>query len=43
VTSSDGASWASQASGTTNLLRGVTYGNSTYVAVGDQWNDIDLQ
>jgi hypothetical protein len=34
MTSSDGVSWTT--SGTTNVLYGIAYGNSTYVAVGDQ-------
>ena len=33
--SPDGATWAVQRSGTTNWLQGVTYGNNTFVAVGD--------
>ena len=35
LTSSDGTTWISRTSGTTNTLYGVTYGNSTFVAVGD--------
>jgi hypothetical protein len=34
LTSSDGISWTSRTSGTTNYLIGVTYANSTFVAVG---------
>jgi hypothetical protein len=34
LTSPDGVSWTPQASGTSNSLYGVTYGNGTFVAVG---------
>ena len=34
LTSSDGTTWTSRTSGTTNVLWGVTYGNSTFVVVG---------
>ena len=34
LTSSDGISWTSRTSGTTNTLYGITYGNSTFVTVG---------
>ena len=35
LTSPDGTSWTSKTSGTSNSLRGITYGNSTFVTVGD--------
>jgi len=35
LTSSDGTTWTSRTSGTTNHLYGVTYANSTFVTVGD--------
>ena len=38
LTSSDGTSWDNRTSGTSNYLYGVTYGNSTFVAVGDSGN-----
>ena len=34
LTSPDGASWTQRTSGTSNRLRGVTYGNGLFVAVG---------
>ena len=34
LTSSDGTTWTAQTSGTSNNLKGVTYGNSTFIAVG---------
>ena len=34
LTSSDGISWTSRTSGTSNSLGGVTYGNGTFVTVG---------
>jgi len=34
LTSSDGTTWTSRTSGTSNILWGVTYGNSTFVTVG---------
>jgi len=34
LTSPDGVTWTERTSGTTNLIFGVTYGNSTFVAVG---------
>ena len=34
LTSSDATTWTSRTSGTSNKLRGITYGNSTFVAVG---------
>ena len=34
LTSTDGETWESQTSGTSNYLYGVAYGNSTFVAVG---------
>ena len=34
LTSSDGTSWTSMTSGTSNYLYGVTYANSTFMAVG---------
>ncbi len=39
LTSSDGTTWTSRTSGTTNVLYGVTYANSTFVAVG-YWGTI---
>ncbi|TGE31851.1 leucine-rich repeat protein [Desulfosporosinus sp. Sb-LF] len=33
--SANGSSWTTRSSGSTNSLAGVTYGNSTFVAVGD--------
>ena len=34
LTSADGITWTSRASGTTNHLTGFDYGNSIFVAVG---------
>ena len=34
LTSSDGTTWTSRTSGTTNILNGVAYGNNTIVTVG---------
>ena len=34
LTSSDGISWTSRTSGTSNSLVGVTYGNGLFVSVG---------
>jgi hypothetical protein len=34
LTSSDAITWTSRTSGTSNKLRGITYGNSPLVAVG---------
>jgi hypothetical protein len=34
LTSSDGTTWTSRTSGTTEYLRGGAYGNSTFVVVG---------
>ena len=36
LTSTDGTTWTSRTSGTSEHLMGITYGNSTYVAVGIQ-------
>jgi hypothetical protein len=35
LTSPDGVSWTARTSGTSNSLYGVTYGNGTFVAVGE--------
>ncbi len=35
LTSSDGTSWTSRTSGTSNNLQGVTFGNSTFVVAGN--------
>ena len=35
LTSSDGTTWTSRTSGTTNILNGVAYGNNTIVTVGN--------
>ena len=35
ITSSDGTTWTSRTSGTTNNLNGVTYGNSKFMIVGN--------
>ena len=35
TSSDDGTSWNSMTSGTTNLLWGVNYGNSTFMTVGN--------
>ncbi len=35
TTSSDGIEWAKRVSGTTAELNGVSYGNNTFVAVGN--------
>lgn len=35
ITSADGITWTSRTSGTTEALRGITYGNSTFIVVGD--------
>jgi len=35
LTSPDGTTWTARTSGTSNILNGVTYGNGTFVAVGD--------
>jgi len=35
LTSSDGISWTSRTSGISKLLNGVTYGNNTFVTVGN--------
>lgn len=35
ISSNNGVSWTSSTSGTTQTLNGVTYGNDTYVAVGN--------
>ena len=34
LTSSDGSTWTSRISGTSQSLRGITYGNSQFVTVG---------
>jgi hypothetical protein len=34
LTSPDGVNWTARASGTSNWLNGVTYGNGLFVAVG---------
>ena len=34
LASSDGTTWTSRTSGTTNILNGVAYGNNTIVTVG---------
>ena len=34
LTSSDATTWTSRTSGTSNKIKGITYGNSTFVAEG---------
>ena len=38
LTSPDGVDWTPQPSGATNVLRGVTYGNGTFIAVGGEYD-----
>ncbi len=39
LTSPNGVTWKTRASGTSNYLSGVAYGNSTFVVMGGEWDN----